>query len=103
MSSRQGASLWFYLGFWKNYAGKGTNKWRLPEFFKEKIWRSPYFRKDTFWTPLNKLIGCKILGHRNVKFLNEDNNYIQEFAYCFDCGTKINHWKADDPWKFSKD
>jgi len=66
MAQRQCASLWFYLGFWKNYAGSGKNKWRFPEFFEEKVWRREYFIQDTFLTYWNRLIGCKLFGNLTV-------------------------------------
>lgn len=96
MGQRQCASLWFYLGFWKNYAGKGKNKWRFPDFFKHKVWKNEYFMKDTFYTPWNKFLGCKLFGHRKIKFLWDDCG-DGRYAYCFSCCRKVNVWAADDP------
>jgi len=63
---RQTCSLWFYLGFWKNWAGHGKSKWRFPDFLKQRMWTSEYFIQDTFITPFFKLIGCKLIGHKTL-------------------------------------
>jgi len=99
--SREKASLWFYLGFWKNWGSTGKRKWRLPEFFQKKLWRNSYFMTDTFWTPLNKLIGCKILGHRHIIFMIDDCDGT-EYAFCYSCYQKVNYMRPDDPWQFGK-
>lgn len=67
VSSRQTFSLWFYLGYWKNHAGKGKNKWRLPDFLKSKPWKNSFFWKDSFVTPFFKLIGCRLFGHAKMQ------------------------------------
>lgn len=86
--NREGASLWFHLGFWENYAGRGKRKWRLPEFIKRKRWNSKYFWQDTFLTHWNRFLGCKIFGHRNVKSIDDDNGLRKDF--CFNCYKDIS-------------
>jgi hypothetical protein len=78
-------SLWFYLGFWKNYAGKGIAVWRFPDFIKEKIWKNEYFLIDTFITPFFKLIGCKIVGHK-IKLRDSCDGHGPGF-FCTRCYT----------------
>jgi hypothetical protein len=63
VASRQTFSLWFYLGYWQNYAGRGKAKWRLPEFIKGKPWKNKLFWQDSFVTPFFKLVGCRLFGH----------------------------------------
>jgi len=101
MAQRQCASLWYYLGFWKNYAGKGKNKWRFPDFLKEKIWNSEYFIQDTFLTYWNRFIGCKLFGHGVIMFVN-DMGSTEDHAFCFSCYQKVSYWRTDDPWRFGR-
>jgi uncharacterized membrane protein len=55
MVSRQNFNLFYYL-----LHGK------IKEFFKRKMWKNEYFWQDTFLTFFNRLIGCKIFGHRKI-------------------------------------
>lgn len=87
-TNRENASLWFYLGFWENYAGKDKRKWRLPEFIKRKRWNSEYFWQDTLLTYWNRFLGCKLMGHRDVQNIDDDNGKRKDF--CFNCYKKVS-------------
>jgi len=82
-AAREGASIWFYLF--------GKSKYCKPrDFFNRKLYKSPYFWQDSFWTPLNRLIGCRVLGHRNViRILDDDNDY-KPVDFCFNCYRKVS-------------
>ena len=82
MTSRETASLWFYFGFWSNYAGRRIPKWWLPYFFKHRIWRSKYFWHDTFGVYFNRFIKCRFFGHVNVQWVD---TWGGKTRYCFDC------------------
>jgi len=61
------ANIWFYLK-------------RLEFRWVIKSLRNEYFWQDSFWTYWNRLIGCRILGHRKIyKKLDEDGDF------CFNC------------------
>lgn len=79
---REGMSLWFWFGFISNYCGKGKRKWRFPEFVKRRLWRSAYFWQDTFFTPLNRLAGCRLFGHRKIGYDIENG---EKEKICFNC------------------
>jgi hypothetical protein len=87
MTGRETASLWFWLGFVKNYAGKGRSKWRFPGFIKFKKYKGGYFWQDTLFTYWNRFLGCKLRGHRKVGFTydSKDNKY----RFCFNCYKRI--------------
>jgi len=80
--ARETFSLWFYLGFWENYAGRGKRKWRFPEFIKYKKWRGRWFVQDTFLTYWNRFLGCKLTEHK-ITVINDDNDVKRNF--CFKC------------------
>jgi len=90
VAQRINASLWSYLGFYKAYENKDGNphlvkdcRWKFPSFIKQKLWKSNYFWQDTLYTPFNRLIGCKLFGHRDVKLISY---YIADDTYfCFNC------------------
>jgi len=84
---REGANLWFYLGFWKNGGGTGKNKWRFPEFIKTKRWRSEYFWQDTFLIYFNRLVGCRLFGHRKIH--TTDEYRMNDTFFCFNCYRKL--------------
>ncbi len=70
---REGASIWFWL--WRGRKFK-SRSWR-------RIFQSPYFWQDSFLTPFNRLIGCKLFGHRNVRDIS-DPGQPKEW-HCFSC------------------
>ena len=45
--------------------------------------KNPYFIQDNLLTPLNRIIGCKLLGHRNVKIASDPGEPRRKF--CFNC------------------
>ena len=70
---REGASIKFHL--FHKY-GRG---WR------SNFWKSPYFVQDNFKTPFNRIIGCRIFGHRKV-----------HDGYCFNCYRDVKEKKNDN-------
>ncbi len=80
MAGRQVMSLWFWLGFWQNYAGKGKRKWRFPEFIKQKKYKSQYFMHDSFGKYYYRFLICPFRGHKNKQYIPDDG-----YKYCFDC------------------
>lgn len=83
---REGASIWFALGFRKKYAGRGKRKWRFPDFIKRKRYKSEYFWHDSFGKYWNRLIGCRF-GHRNAQWI--EGNCDEEVLHCFACEKRI--------------
>ena len=90
-AQRENYSLWFYLGFCKNYAGEGKSKWRFPGFIKQKKWRNSYFWQDTFLTYWNRFLGCKIFGHKKVQRVDDDNDVV--YFFCFKCYSRVKNYK----------
>lgn len=50
----------------------------------KKAFSSRYFIQDNFKTPFNRIIGCKLFGHKKVQYLEEDNIY-----FCFNCYREV--------------
>lgn len=73
---REGASIWFALKKWNNgYLG-------IVQFVKRKRWRSPYFWHDSFGMYWNRLIGCKLHGHKNIRNIGDCGKVKY---HCFGC------------------
>lgn len=96
---RESVSLWYYLGFDKKYeygtlydSGYPRQKfcgyiWRFKYLLKRKMWKSKYFWQDTLWTPFNRFIGCKLLGHRNI--IKIDDEQMNDRYFCTNCYTRL--------------
>ena len=68
---RENANFWWWI-----------KKRGLRKTLKHKIWHNKDFWQDTLITHLNRLIGCRILGHRKV-CRDEDG------LFCFNCYRRI--------------
>ena len=67
---------------------------RTPiRFMRRKPWKSGYFWQDSFWKYWNKLIGCKIHGHKNITHFKEGEGCTKNEAhwYCFNCQSCIDY------------
>ena len=79
MASRANSNLFWYL---KNYG--------IKYVVKSRIWREPYFIQDSFKTPFNRLIGCKVFGHKKGETYNDSNEKI---PFCWKCYREIDNTK----------
>ena len=70
---RESANVWFYLRVYK----------KIPI----RVLKSPALFQDSFLTPLNRVIGCKLLGHRHVGDISDANDGSEKF--CFNCYQSI--------------
>lgn len=84
-AQRESASLWRWLKFYSYPNGK--KKWKFIQFVREQGWRNRNFLQDTFWTPLNRIVGCKIFGHGKLKNIADQGE--REILYCFKCYKEI--------------
>ena len=58
----------------------------IKKVIERRLWRSSYFWQDSFVTHWNRLVGCRLLGHRkveNVGFTDEPE------LTCFNCHRKL--------------
>ena len=81
---RENAGLWKYIKSEQYYGLKNDyKKYGLLKVYKniKRIFKNHYFLHDTFGVYFNRLIGCKIFGHRTEKF--EVCGDKQE--YCYKC------------------
>jgi hypothetical protein len=90
-ADRGNRSLWWWLF--------SRSKYHPPriDFFKRRIWRDHHFWQDTLWTYLNRILGCKLFGHRrieNISFPGEPKEY-----FCFNCYRKVNLINPEKYWK----
>lgn len=88
---REGASIWFALGFRKEYNRpeiNGRRAWRFPDFIKRKRYKSEYFWHDSFGKYWNRLIGCR-LGHKKPQWIEGNSGYDDEVLHCFACERNI--------------
>lgn len=76
--SRETASLWYWL------FKEDKNYPRFKRTFKKLI-SNPYFWSDSFGRYLNRYLVCKIVGHRNTMWI-DDNNSIRNL-HCFHCAS----------------
>ena len=61
-------------------------------FIKRKMWRKEYFWQDSLFKHVNRIAGCRILGHRHVKEIGHE--YGEPHMHCFNCGRRL-----EDTWK----
>jgi hypothetical protein len=71
MKMRQTANFFWYL-----FTG------RIQWFFHDKLWKSDYFWQDTIFTRFNRLIGCRIFGHKIRSGVNKQGDLT---PFCFRC------------------
>lgn len=84
---RETASIWFYL----RSSGRRFGYFYWLRFFKRRMWKHPYFWQDSVLVHFNRLMGCRILGHREVKYLPDGGCANNEAVwYCFGCGREVN-------------
>ena len=82
---RENKSIWWRLfGVWKNYAGHGKSKWRGWELFTLRFWKyREYIWHDSVGKYWNRLVTCRLLGHRNVQDVADYNEHKR--MHCFKC------------------
>lgn len=73
-AGRETANIWWYI---KRYG--------IKEALREKVWKKPYFWQDSFLTQLNRAIGCRVFGHRNVQTVTGDYCGEPNRRFCFAC------------------
>lgn len=79
---REGADLiWYVSGRWPN------GKYRGWDLLGRRVWRNPYLLHDTFGKRWNRLVGCRVLGHRHVQNIAEPREPVQ--WHCFNCETRL--------------
>jgi hypothetical protein len=63
-------------------------------FVRGKKWRSGYLWQDSFLTHFNRLLGCSLFGHREVKKLVGDN--MKKGDFCFNCYRDVRNGQCLD-------
>ena len=72
---RETQSIWWWF-FHRRYGSP-------RDFFKRKIWKGDYFWHDSFGRFFNRLIGCKIAGHKRQWMEDGGCNEDKPHWYCF--------------------
>ena len=69
------------------------------EFFRYGLYGGGYFWHDSFIRHINRLIGCRLLGHRNVSYLKHGScqDPDEPTWYCFDCHRPIKYEDTKEP------
>ena len=75
---REGFDIWICFSV-KNKNRKRTAKRLLTKRF----WKSKYVWHDSFGKYFNRLIGCRLFGHRKVKNASNPGEWKQ--LHCFNC------------------
>lgn len=88
-AAREGADLLWYIFGWASWA-RGWRKFRIVWAFERKIWQSEYVWHDTIGVRWNKLLGCRIKGHKDVHTIVDDEGRDETYDYCFACARKVN-------------
>ena len=70
---REGADIWWMLR-------------HRPKWISKKVFKSQYFWHDSFGKYWSGLIGCRLLGHRNVQNISDTH---EKEMYCFNCERRI--------------
>jgi len=67
--------IWYYLkrGWWKPFL---------------RSFKGNYFWHDSFGKYWNRIIGCRILGHRNIQNIADPGKPKQ--MYCFKCEREVH-------------
>jgi hypothetical protein len=71
---RETANIWFWMR-------KG---WLFRRGELRRILRSNYFWQDSFLTQFNRLLGCRLFGHRAIKDISDPHQPVEEL-FCFSC------------------
>lgn len=69
-------------------------KKRAPiRFIRRKMWQGRYFWQDSFWKYFNRLIGCRLFGHKEIGYFKEGDGCTKHEAhwYCFNCARCISY------------
>ncbi len=72
-AQRETASIWLYLRWGRKMPGH--------------LWKSPYLFQDSFLTPFNRWIRCRLFGHTNVKDVSDCSDGSE--ITCFNCYTRL--------------
>ena len=81
-TGRETASIWWYL-FGKFPSGR----WRGYRLFQRRFWKHPYLLHDSFGKYWNRLIGCRLFGHRHMRNIADHGKELDQ--YCFNCERHI--------------
>jgi hypothetical protein len=85
-ASRETGNIWWYIK--KLFTANYKFKWRIKDFFR--CFSNEYFWQDSFFTHWNRIIGCKIRGHRKTGTIGSDEDSEKRIPFCFNCYRKIN-------------
>jgi len=86
-ASREGMSIWEDIRNkkWRNLRWKLRLLFSIP-WYRNDNWSRQMIIKDSFITPFNKSIGCRLFGHN---WSNAEDKIKYEFGdnkYCWRCG-----------------
>lgn len=80
-ASREGFDVWWSLFKFYRYGNQIT--WHGKRVFTRRFWSSRYVWHDSFGKYWNRIIGCRIFGHRHVQNISGRGEAKQ--LHCFDC------------------
>jgi len=80
--SRENMDLWRSLFY---YYPNG--EWMGKRIFTRRFWRNKYVWHDSFGKYWNRLLGCRLWGHRDVHNI-EDPRYPAKW-HCFNCERQV--------------
>lgn len=79
---RENVDIWTSLSM--KYPNGDWMGWRV---FKRTFWRNPYLTHDSFGKYWNRLVGCRLAGHRNIQNVADPGEPKQ--MHCFNCERRI--------------
>jgi len=96
--SRETASLAFWFGnCFKRPRGVKRMQWcRWQWSTLKRLLRSPYFWQDNVLTPMNRLIGCRLAGHKVTLITDYDSVGLRKRPFCFRCYTYLAEGRSDE-------
>ena len=90
---RQNMSIWRYI-FPRIVAGR--LRWRVSRLFNRNYWQSRHVWHDSFGRYWNRLIGCRIRGHKNIRYLSDGGcSNDRPIYYCFACERQVEIYEEE--------
>ncbi|HUS48768.1 MAG TPA: hypothetical protein VMZ91_01265 [Candidatus Paceibacterota bacterium] len=81
------------FNFWRALFGKyPSGKSQISRLFQKRFYTSKYFWHDSFGKFWNRLVKCRLFGHKNIQDIMTNSGLDK---YCFDCETYLNMSKKE--------
>jgi hypothetical protein len=66
-----------------------SGRWMGRRLFKKRFWKNSYLWHDSFGKYFNRVIGCKLWGHRHVANIADPDE--SKKLHCFNCDRGVKY------------